>query len=83
MVFSSEVFLFGFLPAVLALYFVMPGARVKNAFLVVASPGSRLHLPQRDAQRVHRAASEQRRARDRRLGARRRAADRRPVPAAA
>jgi alginate O-acetyltransferase complex protein AlgI len=37
MVFSSEVFLFGFLPAVLALYVVMPGARVKNAFLVLAS----------------------------------------------
>ncbi|HEX3465785.1 MAG TPA: MBOAT family protein [Candidatus Elarobacter sp.] len=37
MVFSSEVFLFAFLPAVLGLYFVMPGARAKNAFLVLAS----------------------------------------------
>lgn len=37
MVFSSEVFLFAFLPAVLGLYFAMPGARVKNAFLVLAS----------------------------------------------
>src|SRR5947209_3883908 len=37
MVFSSEVFLFGFLPLVLALYFVTPGARLKNAVLVLAS----------------------------------------------
>jgi len=37
MVFSSEVFLFAFLPAVLGLYFAMPGARVKNGFLVLAS----------------------------------------------
>jgi alginate O-acetyltransferase complex protein AlgI len=36
-VFSSEVFLFAFLPLTLALYFAMPGARVKNAFLVLAS----------------------------------------------
>src|SRR5947209_3392521 len=37
MVFSSEVFLFGFLPLVLGLYFLTPGARLKNAMLVVAS----------------------------------------------
>src|SRR5947209_10925857 len=37
MVFSSEVFLFGFLPLVLALYLVTPGARLKNAVLVLAS----------------------------------------------
>jgi alginate O-acetyltransferase complex protein AlgI len=37
MVFSSEVFLFGFLPLVLALYFLTPGARLKNVVLVVAS----------------------------------------------
>ena len=37
MVFSSEVFLFGFLPIVLALYFLAPGARLKNVVLVVAS----------------------------------------------
>jgi alginate O-acetyltransferase complex protein AlgI len=37
MVFSSEVFLFGFLPAVLALYFLAPGWRLKNVVLVVAS----------------------------------------------
>jgi len=36
-VFSSEVFLFGFLPVVLALYFLAPGARFKNIVLVVAS----------------------------------------------
>jgi alginate O-acetyltransferase complex protein AlgI len=36
-VFSSEVFLFGFLPVVLALYFLAPGARLKNVVLVVAS----------------------------------------------
>lgn len=37
MVFSSEVFLFGFLPAVLALYFLAPGARLKNVVLVLCS----------------------------------------------
>lgn len=37
MVFSSEVFLFGFLPAVLALYFLAPGALLKNIVLVGAS----------------------------------------------
>jgi alginate O-acetyltransferase complex protein AlgI len=37
MVFSSEVFLFGFLPLVLALYFITPGARLKNAVLVAGS----------------------------------------------
>ena len=37
MVFSSEVFLFGFLPAVLALYFLTPGPRLKNVALVLAS----------------------------------------------
>ena len=37
MVFSSEVFLFGFLPAVLALYFLVRGAALRNAVLVVAS----------------------------------------------
>jgi alginate O-acetyltransferase complex protein AlgI len=36
-VFSSEVFLFAFLPAVLALYFIAPGAWLKNVVLVVAS----------------------------------------------
>jgi alginate O-acetyltransferase complex protein AlgI len=36
-VFSSEVFLFGFLPVVLALYVLAPGARLKNVVLVVAS----------------------------------------------
>ncbi|MDB5070608.1 MAG: rane bound O-acyl transferase family protein [Candidatus Eremiobacteraeota bacterium] len=37
MVFSSEIFLFGFLPAVLAVYFLAPGPRLKNVWLVVAS----------------------------------------------
>jgi alginate O-acetyltransferase complex protein AlgI len=37
MVFSSEIFLFAFLPAVLVLYFLAPGARAKNALLVAAS----------------------------------------------
>jgi alginate O-acetyltransferase complex protein AlgI len=37
MVFSSEVFLFAFLPAVLALYFLAPGALLKNIVLVAAS----------------------------------------------
>ncbi|BDE08059.1 alginate O-acetylation protein [Vulcanimicrobium alpinum] len=37
MVFSSEVFLFGFLPLTLALYFAAPGARLKNVVLVAAS----------------------------------------------
>jgi alginate O-acetyltransferase complex protein AlgI len=37
MVFSSEIFLFAFLPAVLALYLLAPGARLKNVVLVVAS----------------------------------------------
>ncbi len=36
MVFSSTVFLFAFLPAVLALYFIVP-AGVKNIFLFIAS----------------------------------------------
>jgi alginate O-acetyltransferase complex protein AlgI len=36
-VFSSEVFLFAFLPVVLALYFLAPGARLKNVVLVAAS----------------------------------------------
>ena len=37
MVFSSEVFLFAFLPAVLALYFLAPGARLRNIVLVACS----------------------------------------------
>lgn len=37
MVFSSEVFLFGFLPLVLALYFLAPGARLKTVVLVAMS----------------------------------------------
>ncbi|GAC1579543.1 MAG: MBOAT family O-acyltransferase [Candidatus Elarobacter sp.] len=37
MVFSSEVFLFAFFPAILALYFASPGARLKNIVLVGAS----------------------------------------------
>jgi alginate O-acetyltransferase complex protein AlgI len=37
MVFSSEVFLFAFLPLVLGLYFLAPGARLKNVVLVLAS----------------------------------------------
>ena len=37
MVFSSEVFLFAFLPGVLALYFLSPGAPLKNVVLVLAS----------------------------------------------
>lgn len=37
MVFSSTVFLFLFLPAVLALYFVMPGRAAKNVLLLLAS----------------------------------------------
>jgi alginate O-acetyltransferase complex protein AlgI len=37
MVFSSEVFLFGFLPGVLAAYFLTPGWRLKNVVLVAAS----------------------------------------------
>jgi len=37
MVFSSSVFLFLFLPIVLAVYFLLPGLRVKNVFLVLAS----------------------------------------------
>ncbi len=37
MVFSSEVFLFGFLPLALALYFLTPGAPFKNAVLVALS----------------------------------------------
>jgi alginate O-acetyltransferase complex protein AlgI len=37
MVFSSEVFLFGFLPAVLALYFVVRGTALRNIVLVAVS----------------------------------------------
>ncbi|MEA2689104.1 MAG: alginate O-acetyltransferase complex protein AlgI [Candidatus Eremiobacteraeota bacterium] len=37
MVFSSEIFLFAFLPAVLALYFLVRGAAARNVVLVVAS----------------------------------------------
>ena len=37
MVFSSELFLFVFLPAVLGLYLLAPGPRLKNAMLVGAS----------------------------------------------
>jgi len=37
MVFSSEVFLFAFLPAVLALYFLAPGDRPRNLVLVACS----------------------------------------------
>ena len=37
MVFSSEVFLFAFLPGALALYFLAPGALLKNVVLVLAS----------------------------------------------
>ncbi len=37
MLFSSEVFLFAFLPLTLALYFISPGARAKNVMLVAAS----------------------------------------------
>jgi alginate O-acetyltransferase complex protein AlgI len=37
MIFSSEVFLFGFLPIVLALYFAAPGNRLRNAVLIVGS----------------------------------------------
>src|SRR5437868_11306086 len=37
MLFTSPVFLFLFLPAVLALYYLLPGTRLRNALLVVAS----------------------------------------------
>jgi alginate O-acetyltransferase complex protein AlgI len=37
MIFSSEVFLFGYLPVALGLYFASPNSRVKNVALVVAS----------------------------------------------
>ncbi|HEY4439421.1 MAG TPA: MBOAT family protein, partial [Candidatus Elarobacter sp.] len=37
MVFSSEIFLFAFLPLVLIVYFAAPGALAKNLVLVVAS----------------------------------------------
>jgi hypothetical protein len=37
MVFSSEIFLFVFLPAVLAVYFSVRGAALRNVGLVVAS----------------------------------------------
>ncbi|MBV8750533.1 MAG: MBOAT family protein, partial [Candidatus Eremiobacteraeota bacterium] len=37
MVFSSEVFLFAFLPLALALYVAAPGARLKNLVLVALS----------------------------------------------
>ncbi len=37
MVFSSSVFMFVFLPVVVALYFLMPGRKAKNVWLFVAS----------------------------------------------
>lgn len=37
MAFSSPVFLFVFLPVVLAVYFSLPGLRLRNAFLLLAS----------------------------------------------
>jgi alginate O-acetyltransferase complex protein AlgI len=37
MVFSSFVFLFGFLPLLLVLYFLVPGQRAKNALLLIFS----------------------------------------------
>ena len=37
MVFSSTVFLFIFLPAVLLLYYLIPERHVKNALLIAAS----------------------------------------------
>jgi alginate O-acetyltransferase complex protein AlgI len=37
MIFSSEVFLFGFLPIALGLYFAAPGDRLRNGILVSAS----------------------------------------------
>ncbi len=39
MVFSSVEFLCGFLPVVLLLYFLLPGRRLKNRFLLLASLG--------------------------------------------
>ena len=37
MVFSSTIFTFGFLPLVLAAYFLLRGVRARNALLLVAS----------------------------------------------
>ena len=37
MAFSSPAFLFVFLPVVLAVYFSLPGLRLRNAFLLLAS----------------------------------------------
>jgi alginate O-acetyltransferase complex protein AlgI len=37
MLFSSTIFLFAFLPAVLTLYFVLPSLRLRNTFLLAAS----------------------------------------------
>ena len=37
MIFSSEVFLFGFLPLLLGLYFAAPSNRLRNVVLVIAS----------------------------------------------
>ncbi len=37
MVFSSTIFLFGFLPVVLAVYFLLRSVRARNAFLLAAS----------------------------------------------
>ena len=37
MVFSSPIFLFLFLPVVLAVYFLLPGLRVRNCWLLLVS----------------------------------------------
>ena len=37
MVFSSSVFLLAFMPIVLILYFLVPGRKAKNVFLLIAS----------------------------------------------
>jgi alginate O-acetyltransferase complex protein AlgI len=37
LVFSSTIFLFGFLPAVLGVYFLLPGVRARNAWLLFSS----------------------------------------------
>lgn len=37
MVFSSSAFLFAFMPITLALYFLMPGRKPKNIWLLIAS----------------------------------------------
>ena len=39
MVFSSTLFLFGFLPIVLLLHFALRGVRARNALLLTASLG--------------------------------------------